>query len=164
MGLRDSPQLTDISERDRSSGGSSGNNDPGTIAGATRVQVIDKARPSEDSVPDSGIGDSSSSALDFFPPPPAVTVIETQPSSQSQPQAPRPLLLTGGKPSGLGRGRGLPTGPRGRLEISNPIRRNSSLLNDRTAFQRPRPAPLVLQDANDNRPAVPEAPRNGGYF
>ncbi|KAL5495471.1 hypothetical protein ACEPAI_934 [Sanghuangporus weigelae] len=162
--IRDSPQLTDISERDRLSDTDSGNNDPGTIADAKRVQVVDKGRPSEDSVPDSGIGESSMSVPDFVPPPPAVTVIELQPSSQSQPQEIRPQLMTGGKPPGPGRGRGLPTGPRGRLEISNPIRRNSSILNDRTAFQRPRPAPLVLQNANDNQPTAPDAPRNARYF
>ncbi|EJD04174.1 uncharacterized protein FOMMEDRAFT_106670 [Fomitiporia mediterranea MF3/22] len=170
---RMSPPLTNISERDRSSGSDSGSNVPATIADATHVQVVDASRPSEESIADSGIGGDTSNRVPLFVPPvPTVSPPEPQDQPQaesqgqlSQPQGIRPLLLPSGKPLGRGRGRGLPTGPRGRLEISNPIRRTSSILAEQNTFQRPRPAPLVLlQEANDARPAVPEQPRNGGYF
>lgn len=179
-----SPLLTDISERDRSTDSASVDVVPATITELSRVQVIEKGRRSEDdNVPDSGIGESSIAEPLFVAPAPAMApsenttrsqaqqVIETQgqaqstPQQQSQGQGLRPLLMTGGKQLGLGRGRGLPSGPRAKLEISNPIKRESDgVLKERNAFQRPRPAPLVLQNANDNRPTAPDPPRNGGYF
>lgn len=168
-----SPLLTDISERDRSSDSASESVVPATITELSRVQVVDKGRPSEDDVPDSGIGESSNTEplfVSFTPPlepeprPQTQAQVQVQGQAQLQPQVLRPLLMTGGKQ--LGRGFGLPTGPRARLEISNPIQRNSEsdVLKERNAFQRPRPAPLVLQNANDNRPTAPDPPRNNGYF
>lgn len=165
-----SPPLTHISERDRSTDSDSGSIVPATIADLTRVQVVDAGRRSEDNIPDSGIGADSSNTIPLFVPPiPTVTPPEpsTQPLARSPPQNLRPLLL----PSSLqlGRPRGLPTGPRGRLEISNPIPQSGGalgerMLSERTMFQRPRPAPLVLRDSNDPRPTSPEKPVDGGYF
>ena len=54
--------------------------------------------------------------------------------------------------------RGLRTTARRMPEISNPIPRNSQTLDERVAanaFERPRPAPLVLQGANDREPVAP---------
>lgn len=158
---------------------------PATISELTRVQVVDSKRRSLDSVIDSGIGhtpdkETSTIPLVVVAPPPPVAVTALRPEdlpqqrqnllTQSPPQllSTRPLFVQPSNGSGAGRskGVGLPTGPRGRLEISKPIRRDSDsdAVGGRNAFQRPRPAPLKLQTPNDARPVAPERQRDGFYF
>ena len=175
--------MPSISERDRSTDSDAGSAVvPATISELTRIQVVDSNRKSIDSVVDSGIGhtpDKETSTIPLVvvpPPPPVVTTLQQEdlsqqrqePQSRSPPQLrnTRPLFVQPTAGPGRGRGLGLPSGPRGRLEISKPIRRDSDsdAVGGRNAFQRPRPAPLKLQTPNDARPVAPEPPREGFYF
>ena len=131
-------RLADISEA-RSNESDTDSVVPATISALRRVQLIDGRRPSD--------GGEASSGDPTEPAPPATVQVSVPPPPSTvppepQPQYPRPLLLT--KP------RGLPSNPRGRLEISKPIPPPNGVLNERTTFERPRPAPLILKDLKDN--------------
>ena len=178
--------LANISERDRSTDSDAESVDPATISISelTRVQVVESRRKSMDSVVDSGIGheperEFESRAIPMVVPPPPVVTASQQDDVPQQRQGPRtqspprllnirPLVMqpASGGAAGRGRGLGLPSGPKGRLEISKPIRRDSDsdAIGGRNAFQRPRPAPLKLQNSNDSRTVAPEPPRDGFYF
>ncbi|KAI5122565.1 hypothetical protein M0805_004782 [Coniferiporia weirii] len=160
--------LAGIAERERSTDSDTDSVIPATIAEITRVQVVEGRRPAEAADVDAGREEASN-----LPPtnesPPSLTVTpdpavssSSSGTAQRQPQHSRPLHMQGAL--GFGRGRGLPTGPRGRLEISNPLPRSPDLLEEQAAFQRPRPAPLVLQDGSEPQPPTSDPPQNGGYF
>lgn len=108
---------------------------PATISALRRVQLVEGRRP----VGESDAGNAGSSAE---PSPPPTTA-----PSEPQPQIKRPPLNPAFT---LTKGRGLPTGPRGRLAISKPIPQAGGVLNERTTFERPRPAPLILRDVKDS--------------
>ena len=88
-------------------------------------------------------------------PPPSVK----PPAPQSTPQ-----IVEERTASMVAKPRGLTN--RRMLEISNPIPWSSRTLDERAAFERPRPAPLVLQGANDREPAAPSRPdgAEGSFF
>jgi antitoxin (DNA-binding transcriptional repressor) of toxin-antitoxin stability system len=80
-------------------------------------------------------------------PPPSIRPPAPQPTLQAVAEERTP---TAAKPRGLTNRR--------MLEISNPIPRSSRMFNEAVAavaFERPRPAPLVLQGANNREPAAP---------
>ena len=146
---------------------------PATISAVTRVQVFDSRQPNG---PDaSNEGESKQQYVTA-----EVTATAMGPSQSQIPAIPltsgsapketasvRPALGLAGLSSGFVKARGLPTGPRGRLEISNPIPRQSGVLDERTAFQRPRPAPLALQQQKSDEaqtPPAPNASQPSGYF
>lgn len=110
---------------------------PATISALRRVQLVDGLRP----IGGSDAGNARSSAE------PSVSQPPTTAPPEPQPQIKRPPLNPAFT---LSKGRGLPTGPRGRLAISKPIPQAGGVLNERTTFERPRPAPLILKDAKDN--------------
>jgi len=132
--------------------------DPATIAGLTRVTVLDR-RVSQVTEPAS------------FAQAAPVSVALSDDFTTAGNASTSPVSKLGSPTSRVPfvRPRGLPTGVRGRLEISNPIPlpRDNGMLSESAMYERPRPAPLVLQGPNDtSRAAVApaEASKQSRFF
>lgn len=111
----------------------------------TRAQLVDSQ----------GISDPSLQPLD---PGSSAAGITVPPPSNSPTYSRLPQVQQGNSPRGLGLGRGgggLP--PRPRLPVSSPI--PNATLDERRAYLRPRPAPLVIPDGKEKGIAA-----SGGEF
>lgn len=175
--------LSGISEQERVTDSDAGSVVPATVSApiqeqeeptnaaqsAAEADRLENAESTKVAPDPSGMPDAGSPPAGPLPTPPSTTSASSLPLQQQSGRAPgpslRPLFLQTGMGLG-GRGRGLPTGPRGRLEISNPLPQSPDRLTERILFQRPRPAPLVLQDSNDSRVAASPAEngKDGWYF